>query len=396
MAISRTLRVSHQYNTAIVIAVGAWLLLYANACSSGSEGGASAVPRDTVAGVEVVRNPATAVVPGARVDLLWEQHGPQAADVDESPQWEQPVAIVAGGSEVFVLDRLASRVHALAQSDGRVLRTFGRPGQGPGEFEGAFGIAVVDDSVIVGSSGTASLEVFHREGGYGRRIPLGQIGFRINTLPGRRLLLSGYAGAGSSPWTVWSLNEGTPPQPLMLPDTSVTGEELFSSCLPSAAVGESIVRVACRTPELVVYTASGRTLREIRVAVEPEITPDSELTPMIERLRNRLGEVLPPEQVRAFTDEMLERYRVKPKYMMVRGDVGSGLYAVREQNPDDLGGGPATLHIFDATGVYLSALAFERAWLDFDVRNGVVYALAEDAATGLAATVAYRLVMEER
>jgi hypothetical protein len=182
----------------------------------------------------------------------------------------------------------------------------------------------------------------------------------------------------------------------MLPDTSVTGEELFSSCLPSAAVGESIVRVACRTPELVVYTASGRTLREIRAAVEPEITPDSELTPMIERLRNRLGEVLPPEQVRAFTDEMLERYRVKPKYMMVRGDVGSGLYAVREQNPDDLGGGPATLHIFDATGVYLSALAFERAWLDFDVRNGVVYALAEDAATGLAATAAYRLVMEER
>jgi hypothetical protein len=140
---------------------------------------------------------------------------------------------------------------------------------------------------------------------------------------------------------VWSLDEGTAPQPLTLPDTSVTGEELFTSCLPSSVVGESIVRVACRTPELVVYTASGRTLREIRAAVEPEITPDSQLTPMIERLRNRLGEVLPPEQVRAFTDEMLERYRVKPKYMMVRGDVGSGLYAVREQNPDDLGGGPA-------------------------------------------------------
>jgi len=66
---------------------------------------------------------------------------------------------------------------------------------------------------------------------------------------------------------------------------------------------------------------------------------------------------------------------------------------VWEQASEDFGGGPATLHLFDASGVYLARVTFERRWYDFDVVGDQIYALERDPDTDLATLVAYRVLI---
>jgi hypothetical protein len=67
------------------------------------------------------------------------------------------------------------------------------------------------------------------------------------------------------------------------------------------------------------------------------------------------------------------------------------LYAVWEQQPQKLGNGPARLHLFGSTGVFLATLPFADPWVDFQVEGLTVYALTQDAGTGLIGLAAYRL-----
>jgi hypothetical protein len=351
--------------------------------------------RDTIAGVEVVWNPAEPLHPsGATAELLWEAGS--ESDAESDSLWEQPSVARVAGSRVYVLDRMASRVYVLNTVDGRWVRTLGRPGGGPGEFEQPFGIAIVGDSVIVGNSRGNSLEVFDTEGNYGRTIRIERVGFTLFALPDRRLLISGFAGPESDMWMIRTLDGTADPVPAAIPDSSVTGDDLFGSdCLAVGVAGPLVVRPACRTPQFALATPDGRVVREIRVNREPEAATEAELQAYADRMRQQMGQVLSGAQIDQIVERSTALERLKRKYMMVRADTGLGVYALREQNPRDLGGGPATLHLFSESGVFLSSLTFEREWVEYDMHAGTVYALTEDPDTGLRTVRAYRLSLPE-
>jgi len=70
---------------------------------------------------------------------------------------------------VYVPDFFSNRVYRFGR-DGRLLRTYGRPGQGPGEFRSAEMTFVLDDStVVVDDPGQERLEFFDRRTGAFRR-----------------------------------------------------------------------------------------------------------------------------------------------------------------------------------------------------------------------------------
>jgi hypothetical protein len=70
--------------------------------------------------------------------------------------------------------------------------------------------------------------------------------------------------------------------------------------------------------------------------------------------------------------------------------------AAWEQEPDDLGGGPARLHIFSGTGVYVATIDFAQSWVDFDWSGSMLYALVRDRETDLVGLVAHRLVFPDQ
>jgi hypothetical protein len=83
----------------------------------------------------------------------------------------------------------------LFDSRGRFLRSWGRQGGGPGEFQFIFspgGMYVVRDSIWIFDSALQRVTVFSTAGEYGRAIPLSQFGVG-------RVFLSGIFADGSAP-----------------------------------------------------------------------------------------------------------------------------------------------------------------------------------------------------
>ena len=64
---------------------------------------------------------------------------------------------------LFVTDRITSAVHVF-DTLGRHVRTIGKKGQGPGEFLGPRGLAIVDSSIVVIDEGNARLQTLSAEG----------------------------------------------------------------------------------------------------------------------------------------------------------------------------------------------------------------------------------------
>lgn len=347
--------------------------------------------RDTIDGVVVVRNPGEPLLDRAsiRVRELWRQAGGSGDDL-----WERPTHVAVGADRVLVLDRQAHRVHVLDARSGDPLVILGSEGGGPGEFQRPFGVEIVGDTIVVGDGGGPGLDLFSMDGGYARSLRLGFLPFLVEDLPDGRLWVTGL-GEGTSEQRVVHLGGET--LPFTAPDTSSVDPQLvFDDCPRWGPSREGLVRGHCRRLAYEVLTSSGTPVAEVHVDRPPVLATEAELDTLRRRMRRMVTRAnLPPAQASAFVEERLREAAVKAVYVRIRGERATGRSFVQEQSPPNLGSRPATLHVFAADGRYLALLSFERAWSDFDVVDGRLYALTEQRETGLAELVAYELQIPE-
>lgn len=145
-----------------------------------------------------------------------------------------------------------------------------------------------------------------------------------------------------------------------------------------------------------IVASDGTPLREIVIDRGAVVVERSVLDSVVAEMRSTMLDAgLPPPLVEAQVKDLAERYRVDRRFRGVRADPRTGLLAVWEQTSEELGGGPATLHLVSEAGVYLARLEFASAWKGFDLHDARLYALVEDEATGLVALEAYELTVPE-
>ena len=106
-------------------------------------------------------------------------------DVPEWAQFTSPSELAFDGAgNLYVLDRAARHVVTIGP-DGQLLRTIGRSGDGPGEFESPYRLVVwYDGSIAVTDIERTAIQLFDADGTYSRRVrwwgsgdsPLARIG----------------------------------------------------------------------------------------------------------------------------------------------------------------------------------------------------------------------------
>lgn len=366
---------------ALPMTVGAW------GCDAPPEGTTWQGTRDTVGPVEVVRNPAAPLLEASAVAVheLWRTSGEASGEL-----WERPSVVEIGDGRVYVLDAQAHRVHVLDAGTGEPLFAFGAEGDGPGEFRRPFGIEAVGDVIAVGDGAGPGVELFSPDGEYRRSLRLEFLPFLLEGLPDGRLWVTGL-GAGTAITRTLRLDGET--APWGAPDTSLIDPGLvFDDCPRWGGDREGLVRGHCRRLAFQRLGAGGEPLGEVHTDRPPAMASPAELDTIERRMRRMVGRArMPPAEAERFVEERLEESRVKAVYVKARSDLETGLTFIQEQPPPILGGGTATLHAFTPDGRYLASLPFDRAWPDFAVRDGRVYALAEDPYTGLVELVAIRL-----
>ena len=150
------------------------------------------------------------------------------------------------------------------------------------------------------------------------------------------------------------------------------------------------------TPQIQVFDPSGALRREIGIDLPVAVVSESEREAALSGLRRRLSDRgLPPEFIEQNLVVMEERWRVKCRFGPLRFGPERRFAAFLEQNPDEFGSGPGTLHLLSSEGVYLMRVSFTEAWEDFTIHDGVVYALTRDPETDLIALKAYRIDLSD-
>jgi hypothetical protein len=351
---------------------------------------------DTIAGVEVVRNPGAGPAADAEAKLrpLW-----HATDTGPDGVWENPSRLAVGGGRVYVLDAQAHRVYVLDATSGDDLGSFGGEGGGPGELQRPFGIGVLGDRVVVGNNGGPRLDLFEvvaagAGGGpvaYERSIRIDFLPFRLEPLPDGRLWLTGLEGREGVTWLL--ALDGTS-EPFASPDTSVVDPEFsFEGCGDWSASADGLVRGCPKRFAFQELTLAGRVVREVTVDRPPVLASQAELDSLETTMRQSIGEVgMSATQEIQIIERMLERARVKAVYPVFRADTTTGHLYVLDETPAP-GHGTGTLQVFDAERRHVAFHTLTESWQTFEVSAGRVYALVKDPDTGLAALAAYEVVL---
>jgi hypothetical protein len=387
------------------------------AIAAGCGAGESAVEwrgtREVVDGVEVVRNPGTPLLKGEEVmaEPLWAVAGEGALVASEgagdtsfeTPEWAEPTAIAWGGEYLYILDPMESRVHVLSAEDGRWIRAIGRKGKGPGELDRPFRIAMMDGMLVVGNGGRAAFDLFGVDGSYLRSVPIGGISFELYPLSARRILANamtpGSDGSIQGGWRLYRLegDAGAPeaieswPTSVAVPGDEVEGGSL--ECMRTGTAGAHIIRFPCAVPHLQILDGEGRLLRECIIDRVPGLISDAEREAQVERVREEMSRMpgMPPAMIQRMMETTRNESRIRKIFRAVREDPATGILAVWEQNPSDLGSGPATLHLLSRSGIYLAELHFERSWVAFDLSGSTLFTLERDPETDLVSAAAYRI-----
>ncbi|HEX2191550.1 MAG TPA: hypothetical protein VHG51_21745 [Longimicrobiaceae bacterium] len=341
------------------------------------------VQRDGAA-VEVV-NPGAPVfgAEAASASLAWEV--PPPAD-GEPGAWSKPSSLALGAGEIYVLDPVAHTVHVLSRS-GKPLRDVGRAGRGPGELGYTFGVASVDGLLAVGNAGAGRVELFAASGEPAGSVALGTPAFTLAAVPPGGLLVWN-ARAEQRLYDVRGESRAIPLAPF-------TGAERAgkADCVRLAGAVDRILQLDCTTPVFHVVARDGTRMRTVRVRRKPVPASAEELGQYRSTIAAAMArdERMTPTLARSLLEDMTRKQSPKRLMRGIRHDPASGLYALWEQQPRELGTGPARLHLFSPTGVFLATVGFAGPWLDFEIDDLTVYALTEDPETGLAGLSAYRV-----
>lgn len=361
-------------------------------CGAGERDGAPAWAgtRDTIDGVEVVRNPAEPLYDSAAVEVerLWT--APSDEEQERMGLWERPVRLAVAGGRVYVLDNLAHRVYVVDAETGEWLRAFGRRGGGPGEFERPFGIVVRDDRIAVGSGGGASIEEFDTAGEYLRTIRFDGVGFTLWPGSGDHYRIGGFTGPEGAAYHEIA-SDGTV-EPVDRPEPATEPAYGLDDCSRSAASPDRMLRAACYEPVVYAADVDGGLTHELHIDRSPIEPDEATVRQHLDSVRGLMVESGAPA---AMIDRMLEqereRFRFLPLYGDPRMDGATGHLVLLERMPRGAGsGGPPTAHILSAEGVFLASIEFDRVWTDYVVDGATLYVLERDPATDLTRLTAYR------
>ena len=324
----------------------------------------------------------------ARVERLWMMPAPEndAGTVDSV--WQDARALAVAGDTVFVLDRMAARVYVVRASDGRWLATWGRKGRGPGELARPADIMMLGATVGVLDGGKGTIERFAPDGASLDPVRLPGITFTARPLDSMRLVMAGMRDPevfriGGQATTL----EFEPP--VALPEGPPQG------CRRLGQVGGIIVRLSCIQPHIQMLDTLGRGIREITLAREPVQTEDTVLQRFTTEIRQMMASTnLSSAQIDQQVTSTREAYRFHRRWRELLRDPSSGMLALWEQTPEDLGRGAATIHLLRENGEWLATLPFTESWTAFEIAGGTIYALSRDPDTDVARLVAYRLRIE--
>lgn len=345
---------------------------------------------ETANGVDVVSNPAEPLSGGAvgPATELWTYQG---------PEWLDPTRVHAGPASIEVVDPQANRVHAVSPS-GEPEASIGRTGGGPGEFLHLLDAFRLGDTLVVVDGGKGSAERLDPAGRYLSSQPLpGQPWGGLPLADGTVLFEGEFlSDPREQSYGDWVTIKGGAPRAFPLPPLEPLPEEQGVVCSDLSAWGTGAARLRFTTPRIEFFDASGAPVREARIDLPVEEVSEAERDSALAALRRTLAARGVPDP---FIQQSLvvqeERWTVKCRFGPLRYDRARGYGAFLEQNPDEFGAGPATLHFLSERGVYLARVAFPTPWRDFDLYDGVAYALTRDPATDVVTLTAYRVTIPD-
>jgi hypothetical protein len=342
-------------------------------------------------GVPIISNPAVPLLaePQPAVSALWRI---------QDPTWVDPSHVEVESGTVTVVDQPANRIH-LVSSSGESLASVGQPGGGPGEFLRLLAAFREGDTLVAIDAGKGSVEYLDLEGDYISSFHLDGQPWDGFPLDDGAFLVKGefLSDPTEESFGDW-VKIGPGHRPLAF--TSLTLEALPEEegvqCSDLSPWPGGAARLRFTTPHVQVFDLSGDLLMESRIDLPIEVVSDAEKQAALAELVGDLeARGLPAPFIEQNLIVMDQRWRVKCRFGPLRFDPSQRIAAFLEQNPDDFGSGPATLHFLTETGVYIAKASFPTAWRDFVMEDGVVYALTREPATDLITLEAFRVDFPE-
>ncbi len=338
-------------------------------------------------GVEVLSNPGVPLLQSSRsvASELWSVKG---------SDWVDPTRVHVHQDVVTVVDPPANQVHRVSIL-GEEEASLGAPGEGPGEFLRLLDAIPDGERLAVLDGGRSSVQYLDPDGDYLFSIHLdGQPWGGFLTGDGKLLVkgefLSDPAQESFGDWVF--VAEDHPPVAFTSLPLDPLPEEEGVRCSDLSPWADRVARMRFTVPQIELFDATGNIRREIRIDLPIEVVSEPERKAALSQLEESLvGRGLPPPFIQQDLVVMEERWRVKCRFGPLRSDASGRYAAFLEENPDEFGSGPATLHVLSGDGVYLARVPFPDPWRDFTVENGILYALVRDPDTDIITLRAYRL-----
>jgi hypothetical protein len=358
---------------------------------------------DTLGGVEHTVAADAPVQGDQGLELLWQ--APSEAEVREGSAWANPTRIAVNDRHVAVLDPQLSRVH-LFTPEGERSASFGRRGEGPGEFSRPATLEVYGDSVLVMNAfASPPFQWFGPDGSY-----LGALGAPIDGVGAAAYFLD-RAGilrqvvdleATATSAMGWELMEfsGARHRVELPGDHSLQPQDAEggSTCWRHGTAGAGFLQLACALPLVRIVDARGRVLREHRIDRAPQRTPDHLVEAAIERIEAEMrgsAEDVPAAMAGPMIERLVASVREQLAWMPIMHSAAGSRSGHRivlvEQLPEEIGGGGATLHLLDAEGRYLLRHDLGRPVRSLALSDAQLVVLVQDPDTGLRRLEAYRL-----
>lgn len=363
-------------------AVAALALLVA--CRGGAPEWSGSVVEEE--GVLHVRNPPHPLAQENQVvaQLVWRQTGPTSGDL-----WQVPNKLHVAGGNVFVVDRQASQIHRVTL-EGQSLPSFGEAGGGPGQYQRIVDAVPTPAGLFVVDTGNGRVEILSYEGEILASHPLDRFIFLAEPLGPDAITLF-YTSGGEPEWG--RMDEAGHMEPHPFPDF-VAPEGQMAPVSVGSTWGERLVRLRYATPQIRLYSLEGKLETDVVIPLPPMVATDAEVEAVVQQVTAdlaRLGPEIGGDVIQHQVEQIRGRPREKLSFRKIRFDDESRIAGIWQQNPEEFGSGPATLHILSIEGIYVAKLEFDRPWGDFDLSGGRLFALSRDPVTDLVTLQAFDL-----
>lgn len=377
----------------LTVLLAALLLLACGPLSDRDAGWRGTV--DTVANRAVVRNPPEPLLDDGAVSVreLWAR--PLGWSSERRNLWEPGPEVRVGGGRVYVLDPVHERVQVRRATDGRRLRGLDPDSAWDVQpFVGSHALAVTGGSVVVADTGTVVV-LDGEDGALRDHLSMESADvIDVYGAGGGAFLLFAYGGSGVA-WRYYE-GPGAEGQPYRPPVTrsETHPEAAQSECWKLDGLTDGLLLLSCAHPVWLRFDRASEIRREVSFDRPPVEPTREQLEAVRQAARQRARDRRPDvgeELLRRMVEREERRHPLVKKHRAPRLDPTTGRIAVLEQTPAYMGGGSASLLLFTEDGRHLATLPFGRHWLDFDFRDGIVYAVTRREGSPRPVLVAYEL-----